>query len=108
MREQALAGTRPILPKYRPQELFAVVPEVEAGETVADRIADLEDQIADARRERRRREAERLERIRERSTGPRRGGRERAQGRHTGAEDRSSPAAPGIADVAISWMSSIG
>lgn len=63
--EQAIAGTRPILPKYRPQELFAGVPEVEAGETVADRIADLEDQIADARRERRRREAERLERIRE-------------------------------------------
>jgi len=47
LHEQALAGTRPILPKYD-RRSFAVVPEVEAGETVADGIADLEDQIADA------------------------------------------------------------
>lgn len=61
----ALTGVRPTLPKYRPQEMFSDIAAVEPVDTVAERIAELEDQIADARRQRRRREHERLERIRE-------------------------------------------
>jgi site-specific DNA-methyltransferase (adenine-specific) len=62
---EALAGARPVLPMYRPQELFGEIPETEVSESMTDRVADLEDQIANARRSRRRRETERLERIRE-------------------------------------------
>lgn len=51
---EALAGARPRLPKYRPLELFTDVSEPERGETLAGRLADLEGQITEARRDSRR------------------------------------------------------
>ena len=61
--EQALAGRRPALPTYRPQELFAEILDPEPDD-VTDRLAALEDRIADARQSARTAEQERLERIR--------------------------------------------
>jgi hypothetical protein len=62
---RALDGERPELPRYRQQELFAEVSDAAAYPMLADRVADLEDQIAEARRSRRRNEGQRLERLRD-------------------------------------------
>lgn len=62
--EQALGGRRPVLPSYRPMEMFAEVPEIEPDRSIDDKLAELEDQIAMARSSRQRRELDRLERVR--------------------------------------------
>lgn len=60
----ALDGERPELPRYRQQELFTEVSDAAGYPMLADRVADLEEQIAEARRSRRGNEEQRLERLR--------------------------------------------